>query len=565
MMYRLLAALVALLLACPPAPAQPAGPPLKPPDRSSPVATIRTFLESLDAIAQHVAGRYMSAPGRSDYKKLRELAQTPIECLDLEHIPPASRAKVGTAAAIHLYEVLARLDLAALDAPAVPGAAPETWTLPDTPIRVVRNRHGDYVFSAETVAQSKAYFDRIRHLPYTRHMPLPDICRLPVEGGGWLIPYSLVLRMPPILQLPLLEQAAWKWIALALLILAFLLVMRGAFLFSRVPADGHPVREAIRRLSLPAVLLAITPAAGYFAMVQINLFGDVAAAVMFLTTFLLFSSLAWLSWRAAPVVAETIIASPRIPDDSIDAHLIRIVARLLGLAASACFLAMGADRLGVPVYGVVAGLGVGGLALALAAQPTIENLIGGLSLFADKPMKVGDLGTYGDVSGTVEAIGIRSTRIRGADRSVTSVPNATLSKATIINLSRRDRMLFKSVLPLRHETSPGQLRFLLARLRDLLEGHAAVDPATVRVRLTAFSESSLDVELLAYVKTTDNAEFYAIRENLLLATMDLVAEAGTRIAIPAMLEYTASDPGLDADKGRAAEAAIPAITAPGPR
>ena len=90
------------------------------------------------------------------------------------------------------------------------------------------------------------------------------------------------------------------------------------------------------------------------------------------------------------MVAEAIIASPRIAPESIDAHLIRICARLLGMVAGAALLALGADRLGLPVYGIVAGLGVGGLAIALAAQPTIENLIGGLSLFADKPIRVGD-------------------------------------------------------------------------------------------------------------------------------------------------------------------------------
>lgn len=93
-----------------------------------------------------------------------------------------------------------------------------------------------------------------------------------------------------------------------------------------------------------------------------------------------------MAWRLAPVAAEAIIASPKIATESIDAHLIRVGARLLGIAGSMALLAVGADRLGLPVYGIIAGLGVGGLAIALAAQPLIENLLGGLSLFADRPV-----------------------------------------------------------------------------------------------------------------------------------------------------------------------------------
>src|SRR5437667_11166364 len=115
--------------------------------------------------------------------------------------------------------------------------------------------------------------------------------------------------------------------------------------------------------------------------------------------------------------------------------------RLLGIIVAAALLAVGAQRLGLPVYGIVAGLGVGGLAIALAAQPTIENLIGGLSLFADKPIRVGDLCRYGDDEGTVEAIGIRSTRIRGRDRTLTTMPNGLLSKMPVVRLSKRDQRL----------------------------------------------------------------------------------------------------------------------------
>jgi len=265
---------------------------------------------------------------------------------------------------------------------------------------------------------------------------------------------------------------------------------------------------------------------------------------------------AWLVWRAAPVLAEAVISSPRIKRESIDAHLIRIFTRLLGLVVAVGLLLVGADMVGLPAYGIVAGLGVGGLAIALAAQPTVENLIGGFSLFADKPIRVGDFCKYGDEVGTIEAIGIRSTRIRGIDRTVTTIPNASLSKMPIVNLTKRDRMLLKMVIGLRYETTPEQLRHVLAKLRELLLAHPMVTPEPSRVRFTGFGDCSLNVEVFAYVGTADMNEFLAVQEDINLRMMDVVAASGTGFAFPSQTLYFARDEGLDLEKSAAAAAEV---------
>jgi len=190
------------------------------------------------------------------------------------------------------------------------------------------------------------------------------------------------------------------------------LLLRPVSRLSRRGSSEHPLLSAFARLALPLFFLLATPAVTYFALGQINLIGEVASIIELAATAIMFLAGAWIIWRIAPVLAEAIIATPKINTESIDAYLIRICMRLLGIIAAAALLAVGAQRLGLPVYGILAGLGVGGLAIALAAQPTMENLIGGLSLFADKPIRVGDVCRYGSEEGTVEAIGIRSTRIR---------------------------------------------------------------------------------------------------------------------------------------------------------
>ena len=219
-------------------------------------------------------------------------------------------------------------------------------------------------------------------------------------------------------------------------------------------------------------------------------------------------------------------------------------------------LAVGADRLGVPLYGIVAGLGVGGLAIALAAQPTVENLLGGLSLFADKPVRVGDFCKYGDGLGIVESIGIRSTRIRGTDRTLTTIPNAALAKMPIVNFTRRDQMLIQTVVGLRYETTPEQLRYVLVKLREMLLGHPRVSPDPARARFVGFGDSSLNIEVYAYVMTRDWAEFLGIREDVLLRVMDIVEQGGGRSRFPRGRCISVRDRMPDENKAQAAEAKV---------
>jgi MscS family membrane protein len=294
---------------------------------------------------------------------------------------------------------------------------------------------------------------------------------------------------------------------------------------------------------LPTAVLLLAPALGYLALVQLNIIGDIGSAIEIGVTAITYLALAWMAWRLAPVAAEAIIAAPSIPTDSVDAHIIRVGARILGIIVGVLCLAVGADRVGAPVYGIVAGLGVGGLAIALAAQPTIENLIGAMNLFADKPVRVGDLCQYGEAKGVVEAIGIRSTRIRGIDRTLTTIPNATLAKMPIVNFTRRDSIVLNTFIGLRYETTRDQLRHLLVQLEDLLHSHPRVAAETARARFVGFGDSSLNIELLAYVNTCDWAEFTVVREDLMLRVMEIVEQAGTAMARPSQTLYLGRDRG----------------------
>jgi MscS family membrane protein len=200
-------------------------------------------------------------------------------------------------------------------------------------------------------------------------------------------------------------------------------------------------------------------------------------------------------------------------------------------------------NLGFNMSTALAGLGIGGLAIGFGAQKTIENLFGGISVLGDEVFRVGDVCRFGDRTGVVEDIGLRSTRIRTDERTLVAIPNGTVATIYLENLSSRDKILFKTTLGLRLDSKADHLRFLLSEIRKLLYSHPEVETQTVRVRLIDAAGTALSVEVLLYVLTRDFNEFAAVREDLLLRMLDILEESGGALAAPAQTLYLHRDTG----------------------
>ena len=213
--------------------------------------------------------------------------------------------------------------------------------------------------------------------------------------------------------------------------------------------------------------------------------------------------------------------------------------------------------LGFNMSTALAGLGIGGLAIGFGAQKTIENLFGGVSVLGDEVFRVGDVCRFGDRTGVVEDIGLRSTRIRTEERTLLAIPNGTVATINLENLTRRDKILFKTTLGLRPESKADHVRFVLSEIRRLLYSHAKVETKTVRVRLTDIAGGSLSVEVLSYILTRDFNEFAAVREDLLLRIMDVMEDSGGGLALPSQTLYLNRDSGVEKEK---AENAVKKIT-----
>ena len=181
---------------------------------------------------------------------------------------------------------------------------------------------------------------------------------------------------------------------------------------------------------------------------------------------------------------------------------------------------------------LLAGVGVGGLAVALAAQKTIENLFGGISVIGDRPVLVGDFCRFNNRVGTVTHIGLRSTRIRTLDRTVVSVPNSQFSAIELESFSARDKIWFHQTLRLRRDASSNQLRQVLREAHEILDQNPKVEIGDIPVRFTGIGDYSLDIEVFAYVLTSDFDAFLQIQQDLLLELMHAVEHAGTSLAVP---------------------------------
>ena len=229
--------------------------------------------------------------------------------------------------------------------------------------------------------------------------------------------------------------------------------------------------------------------------------------------------------------------------------LVRLIQRTVNAVALFLAVVLLFRSAGFDVTAMIAGLGVGGIAIAFAAQKTLENLFGGISIIFDKPIRVGDVCKIGAQEGRVEDIGLRSTRLRTNDRTVLTVPNGQLSTMNLENLAMRDKMWFRHTVCVSLETTGDQMERLMDGLRGLLAHHRMVEPFTARARFVRLGPASMEIELSAYILTTDGAQFLEIQEELLLGTLKVIEGSGTAVAIPDNAARLAPGPGPYAARG----------------
>jgi MscS family membrane protein len=240
----------------------------------------------------------------------------------------------------------------------------------------------------------------------------------------------------------------------------------------------------------------------------------------------------WVLSRLMEVWGRLLIASDWAKQRAASSSLITLGVRVGKIAVLVIAVITLVSAMGYPAASLLAGLGVGGLAVALAAQKTLEHMFGAFAIGVDQPFREGDFIKFDDITGTVEAIGLRSTRIRTLDRTVISIPNGKLSEMRVESYSARDRLRLWCTIGLVYETQADQMRQVLSGFEHILSNHPRIWPDNIVVRLKEFGISALNIEVMAWFLTTDWNEFQTIRQEVLLSFMDCVQRAGTAFAFP---------------------------------
>jgi MscS family membrane protein len=343
---------------------------------------------------------------------------------------------------------------------------------------------------------------------------------------------------PPLVEWKVIDTPVWRWIALALLAVAL------ALLSKLVSLPAVPLAERLsQRIGLHTDRSALEPFVGPLRLflwiagfrAAIEWIGPAALLRLYLeriVTFLFFLGLAWLGMAMVDVAIRHLRTILESRHRAFSYSALPLVSRFLKITILILTTAAILSSWGYNTTTIVAGLGVGGLAIALAAQKTIENLFGGVAVITDRPVAVGDFCRFGKQVGTVEDVGLRSTRIRTLDRTLVTVPNAEFSAMTLENFSKRDKMWFHLTLNLRRDTLPDQVRSLLQSITRALKEHPKVETGALPVRFIGVGTYSLDLEVFAYVLTSNDDEFLQIQQELLLWILDAVQSAGTALAVP---------------------------------
>jgi MscS family membrane protein len=531
--------------------------PLKPIDTSSPRTTLQGFLEFMSE--GYKAGVGLIQPyldssnlyltpeqvaSMHDTLYLQESAQ---RSLDLSELPPAIVHESSRRLAIQLKEVLDRIDLPPVesipDVQTMTKAEFKRWTIPGTEIQIAEvktgPRTGEYLFTPETLNRLPEFYAKVRDLP-----------NKPGASVGWydLSTYSpigvamaLHRIVPPrwLVDSPryrtrvlFLDQPVWRWLGIVVVLGAGFSVAYWCFRLSRYWAGRAAPTGKWSELLRPLSIVIVTPIAAVILAEAIRVSGtlyDVTTRSLWTVFFL---ALTWLVWVAGGVIAESVISVERLRTSSIDSQLIRLMLRLLTIIVAIAILIRGADRIGLPAYSVLAGLGVGGLAVALAAQQTLANLLGSLIIMFEKPFAIGHAIKLKDIEGTVESVGFRSTRIRTPSNSLLTIPSSQLVNSPIDNMEMRKYRQVRTELNLTYDTPHGKIEDFLEGIKHILLAHPNTRKDNIQAVLYDLGPDSLNILLNFFLQVPDRATELNERERILLDILILAEAKGIRFATP---------------------------------
>ncbi len=525
-------------------------------DTSSPRGTLTLFLDSCNELHQLTQKERYFDRATPEYHRLG--AQI-ISCMDTSQLPDYSREYFDAEAAVCLKEVLDRIPLP--PAEMIPGIeSVETtdgsqplvrWQVPRTQIVISKQlegpRRGEFLFSAGTVSRAPELYEKVRTQAYRSGDPAVSegFYQWWLSSPGKSIMAAVVDWLPKSFQRRELGMAIWQWIGLILAVPISLAVMVLLFRWGRRRGERVRGQSLIQYwLSFGLFVVAVLIPIGFkhFVWEYLTVRGPAIYVVNFSADLVFLLGVLGLVVGGSSRAAETIVALPHVKPGSLDANLIRIICRVLGIVAAVIVFLEGGRYLGFPLTTLIASAGIGGLAIALSAQGLMKGLFGTVTILLDKPYRVGERIVVKGHDGIVEEIGLRSTKIRALSNHLISIPNDQIADAEIENVGKRKHIRRVTDLHIPIDTARAEVEDAISCIRSILENHEGMDKEfPPRVYFNEFNPDSFNIRIIYWYAPPDLWQYYSFCERVNLEILKTFEERGIQLSLPLRHSYWKED------------------------
>ena len=488
-----------------------------PQELQSPRATMATFIHAMNDIKR----------GRTE--RIEEALRT----LDLSEVNPLVRRERGSDLAWMLLEILDKTRR--IDLERIPNHREgKPWVFErygSGAVRISRSEDGRWLFDRETVAALPAILDEVVQRKrkvegLENDQWLPSHIRLQAQLPAWMRDRTLILQN-------------WQWLGLLLIIAVGVVVDRLARFVARLgmrrwlhhfPQIEKRIDEADQRLR--PVGLMLMALVWWLGILLLGLPEPIL--LVLLVTVKLLASLAavWTAWRLVDVISALLAEKAELTDSRVDDVLVPMVRRTLKIFIAVGGIIFIADNLNIDVTGLLAGLGLGGLAFALAAKDLVQNFFGSVTVLMDRTFTVGDWIIVDDIEGTVEHMGFRSTRIRTFYNSLVTVPNSRFITAEVDNMGARRYRRYKQKFGLTYDTPPEKIEAFCEGLREIVRQHPYMRKDYFQIWFNDLGASALEILIYVFWETPDWTTELRERHRFLLDAMRLADALGVEFAFP---------------------------------
>lgn len=538
-------------------------------DTSSPRATLNSFLQGENRYYDLIRDNGYTWENR---RELSNILQQSERLFDLREVPPGHRPSVAHEITALIREALARVPLPDINsipnedemAKRVADGKSALYRVPGTPFEITRIDSGPdtgrYQFSQASVEHAPDFYDEIKHYPYQSDQAqvagLYDIYFL---SPGPLIPRAWIEALPRWMKIEILDNRAWQWLMLVVVVVLFILLLISLSNFiNRISQDWSRLKRTLILLLRPLSIIALTMLFADFLDQHVRLTGEIARGVAFTKhLFILFASVS-LTLMLASVLAEMALSGRALRYQQLDQQLIRLLIRLVSVAVAVVIVIEEMQQVGFSIATLVAGAGVSGLAVALAAQGALKNIFGGIELALDKPFEVGQRVKMSGYEGVVEEIGLRSTKLRTLDGNQITIPNEQVANIDLENVGRRPHIRRRFDITIPYETPVEKINQAVEIVQEILsvpetavtddrqqEPHPneAINKEDYlpRVYFNELNPDTLNILVLYWYHPPDRWLYYEHAHSINTQIVERFNAAGINFAFPSQTIYLADD------------------------